>query len=117
MTSAFFGGRVPPVLLAKIEKHIEETGESKTKFLINAVCKYLDLPVEDCQEDRIVALENRVALLEDYVQRDRDIETARAVFAFELNQKSRSMTPDESKLIGEMRQSTKFTPSLEYSYD
>ena len=76
MPNPFFSGRIPPDLLKKIEKHISETGESKTEILIKALAAYVNhpIPVENSVSkngvpiEAFAALEKRVAALEQFLK-------------------------------------------------
>ena len=41
----FFSGRIPPNLYQRVEDFCKKEGKGKTEFMIEAFCKYLDLPV------------------------------------------------------------------------
>lgn len=75
MASPFFSGRIPKDLLERVEKHCAETGESKTDVLVYALAAYLDHPVAprnnstvEVSKDMFVALEERVATLENLLK-------------------------------------------------
>ena len=56
--------RIPPSLLRKLDSHVKRTGLSKTEVVVSALANYLD-SVEDVPLiQRIVKLEERVAVLE-----------------------------------------------------
>lgn len=77
MPNPFFSARIPPDLLEKIEKHIAETGESKTQILIKALAAYVKHPIEiqaagasgGVSLEMFSALEDRVAGLEQLLQK------------------------------------------------
>jgi hypothetical protein len=68
MASPFFSGRIPQDLYDHIEQHTQETGESKTQILINALSAYLGhkLPVSSSLE--IEGIKTRLAALESAVK-------------------------------------------------
>lgn len=47
--SPFFSGRVPKVLFDRINARIKDTGETKTEILVNALAKYLEIPIEELE--------------------------------------------------------------------
>lgn len=61
MANPFIGVRISPELDAAIADRMQETGESKSQLVINALKTYLG--VTPCQE-RLEAIEQRLALLE-----------------------------------------------------
>jgi|SRR4028118_273711 hypothetical protein len=76
MPNPFFSARIPQDLFEKIEKHIAETGESKTQILIKALAAYVNHPVEmqkptpngGVSLEMFAILEERVAALEQLLQ-------------------------------------------------
>jgi hypothetical protein len=67
----FFSGRIPKDLHERIAKYTEETGESKTQLLINALATYLNYPVQSTNsasasvDQRLTELEQRVLILDE----------------------------------------------------
>lgn len=56
--------RIPLSILRKLNTHIQKTGKSQTEIVINALAKYLDSTSEMSINDRVTALEERIAVLE-----------------------------------------------------
>ncbi|MBE9209234.1 DNA-binding domain-containing protein [Nostoc sp. LEGE 06077] len=56
--------RVPLFILRKLNTHIQKTGMSQTDVVVSALAKYLDSTSDIPLIQRIVALEERVAILE-----------------------------------------------------
>ncbi len=76
MPNPFFSARIPLDLFEKIEKHIAETGESKTQILIKALAAYVNHPVpienpisnSGVSTEAFTALEKRVVALEQLLK-------------------------------------------------
>lgn len=73
MASPFFSGRIPQELYDRIEQHINDSGESKTQILINALSQYLGFEISkpkssnvntDLFFSELESLKERVSLLE-----------------------------------------------------
>lgn len=75
-SNPFFSGRIPQELLDRVEKHVQETGESKTNILIQALATYLEFPIKPSSTNNS-NLEKRVYNLEQQIVKllnlDRDI--------------------------------------------
>jgi hypothetical protein len=69
MANPFFSGRIPQELLDRVEKHVQDTGESKTNILVQALAAYLEFPIQlsnsnnSTLEKRLNDLEQKVTLL------------------------------------------------------
>jgi len=66
----FFSGRIPQELYDQIEKHVAETGESKTSLLIRALASCIGLPVQNINsitsiDLRMTAMEQKILSLEN----------------------------------------------------
>jgi vacuolar-type H+-ATPase catalytic subunit A/Vma1 len=46
MANPFFSGRIPQELFDRVEKHVQEAGESKTNILVQALAAYLNFPIQ-----------------------------------------------------------------------
>jgi hypothetical protein len=66
MANPFFSGRIPQELLDRVEKHVQEAGESKTNILIQALAAYLNFPIQ-VNKANDSNLERRVQELEQQV--------------------------------------------------
>jgi hypothetical protein len=73
MASPFFSGRIPQELYDHVEQHIQESGESKTQVLIDALSQYLGIETskskassvnKDLLLSELESLKERVSLLE-----------------------------------------------------
>lgn len=62
---SFITARIPDELNEKLESYAEETGESKTNILIDALNKYLNS--NNSKSDIDINLEERVKYLENFV--------------------------------------------------
>jgi hypothetical protein len=73
--NTFFSGQIPSDLHERIERHIAETGESKTQIIVNALSTYLDHPgsqtdpivsnaIKSLLEEKFNVLEDRITALE-----------------------------------------------------
>ena len=68
MANPFFSGRIPQELLDRVEKHVQDTGESKTNILIQALATYLNFPVQPSNSNNST-LEKRLNDLEQQVEK------------------------------------------------
>jgi hypothetical protein len=70
-SNPFFSGRIPQELLDQVEKHVQETGESKTNILIRALAAYLEFPIKlnstsnSDLEKRVYDIEQQIVKLLD----------------------------------------------------
>jgi hypothetical protein len=75
-SNPFFSGRIPQELLDRVEKHVQDTGESKTNILIQALATYLEFPIQ-LNNSNNSTLEKRLNDLEQQVEQllrlDRDM--------------------------------------------
>ena len=75
-SNPFLSGRIPQELLNRVEKHIQDTGESKTNILIQALAAYLNFPIQ-LSNSSSSTLEKRLNDLEQQVEKllslDKDI--------------------------------------------
>lgn len=46
-SNSFFSGRIPPELHQNVKDYCKESGKSKTQVLIEALSKYLNVPIQD----------------------------------------------------------------------
>jgi len=67
-SNPFFSGRIPQELLDQVEKHIQDTGESKTNILIQALAAYLNFPIQLSNSSNST-LEKRLNDLEQQVEK------------------------------------------------
>lgn len=75
-SNPFFSGRIPQELLDRVEKHVQDTRESKTNILIQALAAYLEFPIQPNNLSNST-LEKRLSDLEQQVKKllslDKDV--------------------------------------------
>jgi hypothetical protein len=88
MANPFFSGRIPQELLDRVEQHVQDTGESKTNVLIQALAAYLNFPIRLSSTNNS-DLEKRVNDLEQQIVKllnlDRDVDKIKQII-FNQNQ-------------------------------
>ena len=108
-SNPFLSGRIPQELLNRVEKHIQDTGESKTNILIQALAAYLNFPIQ-LSNSSSSTLEKRLNDLEQQVEKllslDKDISKIKQIIKDQNKFDNIVITNDNNdrqwKLIGQM---------------
>ena len=100
-SNPFFSGRIPQELLAQVEKHIQDTRESKTNILIQALAAYLNFPIQLSSPSNST-LEKRLNDLEQQVEKllslDKDISKIKQIIKDQNKSDNNVINSDNIKI-------------------